>query len=103
MVDKALKVMPDNGHSLRLLLAAAGAALVAGGEKAKADDIMDTMTNRSEQMLAYYATSPTAACLTDDQRGYLLGLQSVYRAAELVGDKARSDKALGLLNQYYPR
>ena len=54
-------------------------------------------------MLAYYATKPDANLFEDDQRGYLLGLQSVYRAAELSRDKARSEKALGLMNLYYPR
>ena len=69
----------------------------------KADHILDTMTRRSEQMLAYYATKPDGSLFEDDQRAYLLSLQSVYRAAELSGDKARSEKALGLMNLYYPR
>ena len=103
VANKALELMPDNTIPYDYYSPQLVPALVAGGEKAKADQILDTMTQRSEQMLAYYATKPDGSLFEDDQRGYLLGLQSVYRAAELSGDKARSEKALGLMNQYYPR
>ena len=103
VANKCLEVMPDKAIPYDYYSPQLVPALVAGGDKKKADDLLDTMTRRSEQMLAYYATKPDAGLFEDDQRGYLLGLQSVYRAAELSGDKARSEKALGLMNQYYPR
>ena len=103
VADKALELMPDNTIPYDYYSPQLVPALIAGGEKKKADDILDTMTRRSEQMLAYYATKPDASLFEDDQRGYLLGLQSVYRAAELAGDKPRSEKAYGLMSQYYPR
>ena len=53
------------------------------------------MTQRSEQMLAYYATKPDGSLFEDDQRGYLLGLQSVYRAAELARRQGPQRKGPG--------
>ncbi|MDB5233023.1 MAG: glycosyltransferase, partial [Hymenobacter sp.] len=103
VATKCLELMPDNTVPYDYYSPQLVPALVAGGEKAKADEILDTMTRRCEQMLAYYATKPDASLFEDDQRGYLVSLQSVYRAAELAGDKARSEKAIGLMNQYYPR
>jgi hypothetical protein len=103
VANKCLELMPDNTIPYDYYSPQLVPALVAGGDKQKADNILDTMTRRSEQMLAYYATKPDASLFEDDQRGYLVSLQSVYRAAELAGDKARSEKAIGLMNQYYPR
>ncbi|GAB2697558.1 membrane protein [Hymenobacter frigidus] len=103
VADKCLALMPDNTVPYDYYSPQLVPALIAGGEKQKADEMLDTMTRRSEQMLAYYATKPDASLFEDDQRGYVLSLQSVYRAAELSGDKARSEKALGLMNLYYPR
>ena len=103
IADKALELMPDAAIPYDYYSPQLVAALVAGGEKAKADQILDTMTQRSEQMLAYYATKPDGSLFEDDQRGYLVSLQSVYMAAERTGDKARADKARGLMQQYYPQ
>ncbi|GAB3733050.1 DUF2723 domain-containing protein [Hymenobacter agri] len=103
VADKALELMPDAAIPYDYYSPQLVPALVAGGEKAKADQILDTMTQRSEQMLAYYATKPDGSLFEDDQRGYLVGLQSVYIAAERAGDKARADKARGLMQQYYPQ
>ncbi|WP_426058660.1 glycosyltransferase family 117 protein [Hymenobacter sp. B1770] len=103
VANKCLELMPDNTIPYDYYSPQLVPALVAGGDKKKADELLDTMTRRSEQMLAYYSTRPDGSLFEDDQRGYLLSLQSVYRAAELSGDKARSEKAVGLMNQYYPR
>ena len=103
VADQCLALMPDAAVPYDYYSPQLVAALVAGGEKAKADQILDTMTQRSEQMLAYYATKPDASLFDDDQRGYLVGLQSVYLSAERAGDKARADKARGLMQQYYPQ
>jgi hypothetical protein len=103
VADKCLELMPDKAVPYDYYSPLLVPALVAGGEKAKADNILDTITRRSEQMLAYYASQPDGSLFDDDQRMNLISLQSVYRAAELAGDQARSQKAAGLMNQYYPR
>jgi hypothetical protein len=103
IANKCLELMPDAAIPYDYYSPQLVPALVAGGEKAKADKLLDTMTARSEQMLAYYSTKPDGSLFEDDMRGYLLGLQSVYRAAEQAGDKARSEKAYTLMSQYYPR
>jgi hypothetical protein len=100
---KCLELMPDKAVPYDVYSPQLVPVLIASGEKKKADDILDTMTRRSEQMLAYYANKPDGSLFEDDQRGYLISLQYVYRAGELSGDKARSAKALELMNQYYPR
>ncbi|GAA4367007.1 DUF2723 domain-containing protein [Hymenobacter saemangeumensis] len=100
---KSLELMPDKAVPYDYYSPLLVPALVAGGEQAKANDILDTITRRSEQMLAYYANRRDGALFEDDQRMHLISLQSVYRAAEQVGDKARAEKAIGLMNQYYPR
>ncbi|MBF9224349.1 glycosyltransferase family 117 protein [Hymenobacter ruricola] len=103
VADKCLALMPDQAIPYDYYSPQLVPALIAGGEKAKADQLLDTMTRRSEQMLAFYSTKPDASLFEDDMRGYLLGLQSVRIAAEQAGDKARAEKAYGLMNQYYPR
>ena len=103
VATKCLDLMPDNTIPYDYYSPQLVPALVAGGDKKRADEILDTMTRRSEQMLAYYATKSDASLFEDDQRGYLLGLQSVYQAAERSGDAARSTKARGLMEQFYPR
>ena len=77
-------------------------ALVAVGEQDRANDIMDKMISRAQVALPYYQTHNPALFDMENQT-YLLSMQSVYRAAEQIGDKARAGKALELLNQYYPR
>ena len=103
VADKCLELMPDNAIPFDVYIPQLVPALVAGGEKVRAEQIMDMLTARSEQMLSYYNTRPDGSLFDDDQRGYLVTLNSVARAAELVGDKVRSQKAVALLNQFYPR
>ncbi|WP_375415892.1 protein O-mannosyl-transferase family [uncultured Hymenobacter sp.] len=100
---KCLALMPDEAIPFDVYTPQLVPALVAGGEKARANQIMDLLTDRASQMLSYYATRPDAALFDNDQRGYLVTLNSVGRAAEQVGDKARSQKAIGLLQQFYPQ
>ena len=103
VANKCLELMPNQAIPYDVYSTQLVPVLTASGEKKKADEILDTMTRNSEQMLAYYATKPDASLFEDDQRIYLVGLQYVYRAAELSGDTARSVKARGLMEQYYPR
>ncbi|QHJ09080.1 DUF2723 domain-containing protein [Hymenobacter busanensis] len=103
IVDYCLKVMPDKAIPYDYYTPQLVEPLVKVGEKQQADNIMDTMTNRAQQALAYYSTSPTSGLFDLEVQLQLLTLQSVYRAAEKTGDRARATKALQLLQQYYPQ
>ena len=76
-------------------------ALVAGGEKAKADDILDQLTARSSQLINYYKMHDEGL-FDNNQRQQLYLLESVYQAASnpLVGDEARAQKAYAVLEPY---
>jgi tetratricopeptide (TPR) repeat protein len=102
VLDKAFEAMPDATIPYDYYSPQFVPALVTVGEQARAQDIMDKMTSRAQVALAYYQTHNPALFDIESQT-YLLGLQSVYRAAEQVGDQARATKALELLQQYYPR
>jgi hypothetical protein len=98
---KCLQVMPDAAIPYDYYTPQLIPALVAGGEKAKADDIMDKLTTRSIQVLNYYQ-SHDGALFDDNQRQYLYVLQSIYQAASnpLVHDQARAQKAYAVLEPY---
>jgi len=102
VLDKAFEVMPDASIPYDYYSPQFVPALVAVGEKDRANDIMDKMTSRAQVALAYYQTHNSALFDMENQT-YLLGVQSVYRAAEQVGDQRRATKALELLQQYFPR
>ncbi|WP_242510142.1 protein O-mannosyl-transferase family, partial [Hymenobacter persicinus] len=102
ILDKAFTVMPDKSIMYDYSSAQLVVPLVQVGEKARANEMMDTMTNRAQQTLAYYSTR-NSALFDMEVQSSLISLQSVYRAAEQVGDQARAKKAYDLLNQYYPR
>jgi hypothetical protein len=102
VLDKAFQVMPDGSIPYDYYSPQFVPALVAVGEQARANDIMDKMTSRAQVALAYYQTHNPALFDMENQT-YLLGLQSVYRAAEEVGDQGRARKALEILEQYFPR
>ncbi|MCB2407244.1 glycosyltransferase family 117 protein [Hymenobacter lucidus] len=102
VLDKCFAVMPDKAIRYDYYVPQFVVPLVKVGEQARANEIMDTMTNRAQQSLAYYSTNSNSLFDMEVQTN-LLALQSVYRAAEEVGDQARAKKALDLLNQYYPR
>ena len=101
VADKCLEVMPDAAIPFDYYTPQLVPVLVATGEKAKADDILDKLTTRSIQMLNYYQ-GHDGALFDDAQRGYLLTLQSVYQAASnpLVHDEARAKKAYDVLEPY---
>jgi hypothetical protein len=98
VATKCLELMPDAAVPFDVYTPLLAPALAAGGDKARANQILDLLTSRSEQMLAYYSTRPDGSLFDDDQRGYLVTLQSVYRAAEIIGDKSRAQRAATLMN-----
>ncbi len=77
-------------------------ALVAGGERARANEIMDTTARQAQEVLTYAATHSDGSITEDTQATSYLNLQSVYQAAVQVGDTARAARALAVLRPYLP-
>jgi hypothetical protein len=99
VANKCLDVMPDAAVPYDYYTPQLVPVLYAVGEKDKANAILDKLTARSVQILSYYQTHD-GALFDDAERGYLLTLQSVYQAAEQVGDQARAKKAMDVLGPY---
>jgi tetratricopeptide (TPR) repeat protein len=102
VIDKCFEVMPDATIPYDYYAPQFVPALVEVGERTRANDIMDKVISRAQVALPYYQTHNPALFDIENQT-YLLSVQSVYRAAEQIGDQGRASKALELLNQYYPR
>lgn len=102
VLDKCFEVMPDKSVPYDYYVPQFIPALLAVGEKDRANQIMDLMTSRAERGLAYYSTH-NSALFDQEFQTYLMALNSVGRAAEQIGDQKRATKALGLLQQYYQR
>ncbi|GAA4509264.1 DUF2723 domain-containing protein [Hymenobacter ginsengisoli] len=77
-------------------------ALVAGGERARANEILDTTARQAQQVLTYAAAHPDGSISEDTQATSYLTLQSVYRAAVQVGDTARAARTLAVLRPFLP-
>ena len=101
VADKCLAVMPDEAVAYDFYTPMLVPALMAGGEQARANELLDRLTARSTQMLSYYRTHD-AALFNDNERQYLYLLQSVTQAASnpLVHDEARAQKAYAVLEPY---
>jgi hypothetical protein len=102
VIDKCFEVMPDKAVPYDYYVPQFIPALVAVGEQQRANEIMDTMTGRAERALAYYSTH-NQALFDQEFQTYLLGLNSIGRAAEAIGDQKRAGRAITLLQQYYQR
>ena len=103
VMDYCFKVMPDKAIPYDYYVPQFVVPLVKVGDTKRANEIMDTMTNRAQQALAYYNTAPDGGLFDLEVQLNLLTLQSVARAAQQVGDQARMQKAASLMEQYYPR
>ena len=68
---------------------------MAVGEQQRANEIMDTMTDRAELGLAYYSTH-NQALFDQEFQTYLMSLNSIGRAAEEIGDRKRAERAIKL-------
>ncbi|OWP62697.1 glycosyltransferase [Hymenobacter amundsenii] len=100
VLDKAFEVMPDKAIPYDYYVPQFIPALVAVGDTKRANEIMDTMIGRAERGLAYYSTH-NQALFDQEFQTYLLSLDSIGRAAEAIGDRARAERAIKLLQQYY--
>lgn len=101
VADKCLEVMPDEAVAYDFYTPMLVPALVAGGEQARANELMDRLTARSSQVISYYKTH-NESLFDDNERQYLYLLQSVAQAASnpLVHDEVRAQKAYAVLEPY---
>lgn len=76
VADKCLEVMPEAAVPYDFYTPMRVPALVAGGEQAKANELMDRLTARSSQVINYYKTHDESL-FDDNERQYLYLLQSV--------------------------
>lgn len=100
VLNKMFEVMPDKAIPYDYYVPQFIPALMAVGEQQRANEIMDTMTDRAERGLAYYSTH-NQALFDQEFNTYLMTLNSIGRAAEEIGDQKRAERAIRLLQQYY--
>ena len=99
VADKCLAVMPDRALPYDYFTPGLVPALVAGGEAARAHQLMDLLLDRTQRALAYYAAHPNP--LMEREVGQHLGTaQQLYLAARQVGDAPRANRAYQLILPY---
>jgi hypothetical protein len=102
VIDRCLRVMPDDTVPYDYNTADLVAPLVQLGEAPRAHRIMDTLTNRAQQTLAYYSQHEPARFEREIQ-AEAITLSHLYQAAADTNDQPRATRILGLLEQYVPR
>ncbi|MBX0290610.1 DUF2723 domain-containing protein [Hymenobacter sp. HSC-4F20] len=100
VLQKCLTVLPDTALPYDAYTPDLVSSLVAVGETRRAQEIMDTLTTRTTQHLAYYAARPDAALFEREIGMQLFTLQHLYLAAADTGDAARANQLAGILQQY---
>ncbi|WP_460612547.1 glycosyltransferase family 117 protein [Hymenobacter seoulensis] len=100
VLHKCLSVLPDAALPYDAYTPDLVPSLVAVGETERAKEIMDTLTTRTTQHLAYYASRPDAALFDREIGMQLFTLQHLYVAAADTGDVARANELAGILQQY---
>ncbi|MCC3158133.1 DUF2723 domain-containing protein [Hymenobacter sp. 15J16-1T3B] len=102
VVDRCLRVMPDDTVPFDYNTADLVAPLAAAGEAPRAQRLMDMLTNRAQQNLAYYRSHEPALFEREIQVNAVM-LSRLYQAAADTNDTARAQRIVGLLEQYVPR
>ncbi|RAK63956.1 glycosyltransferase family 117 protein [Hymenobacter edaphi] len=102
VVDRCLRVMPDDTVPFDYSTADLLAPLAAAGEAPRARRLMDLLTNRAQQNLAYYGSHEPARFEREIQVNAVM-LSRLYQAAADTNDTARAQRIVGLLEQYVPR
>ncbi|UOQ76416.1 hypothetical protein MUN84_17940 [Hymenobacter sp. 5516J-16] len=100
VLQKCLTVLPDTALPYDAYTPDLVPSLVAVGETHRAREIMDTLTTRTTQHLAYYAARPDAALFEREIGMQLFTLQHLYLAAADTNDAARATALAGILRQY---
>ena len=99
LADKCLAVMPDQAMPYDLYTPQLVPALVAGGETKRATQLLDVLLARTQHTLLYYSSHPNA--LMDREVGQAIGTaQTLYLAAQQIGDTPRAAQAYELLRPY---
>jgi len=100
VADFCLQVMPMDTVPYDTFSPLLAPALVAGGQRARANELLDTTFQNATQSLAYLATRPDASLFNMDQHLSLVQIQNVYRAAAQTGDTVRAQRAWAVLQPY---
>ncbi|UYZ64968.1 glycosyltransferase family 117 protein [Hymenobacter weizhouensis] len=100
VLRKCLAVLPDAALPYDAYSPDLVPPLLAVGETDRAHEIMDTLTARTAQRLAYYAAHPNAALFDRDISLQLFTLQHLYQAAADTNDAPRAQLLAGLLQQH---
>ncbi|MGI4739211.1 MAG: glycosyltransferase family 117 protein [Janthinobacterium lividum] len=100
VADFCLQVMPMDTVPSDMFSPLLAPALAAGGQRARANELLDTTLQSATQSLAYLAARPDASLFAMDQRVNLAQIQNVYRAAAQTGDTVRAQRALAVLQTY---
>ncbi|WP_236647180.1 DUF4345 domain-containing protein [Hymenobacter busanensis] len=102
VIDHCLRVLPDDSVPYDAFTADLVAPLVQLGDAPRAHYILDTLTNRAQQSLAYYSTHEPARFDREVQENAIL-LSRLYQAAADTNDQARATRIAQLFQQYVPR
>ena len=100
VADFCLQVMPPDTVPYDSFSPLLAPALVAGGQRQRANELLDTTLRSATQSLAYFATRPDARLFDYYQHLDLLQVENVYRAAAQTGDTVRAQQALAVLQPY---
>jgi hypothetical protein len=103
VADYCLQVMPPDTVPYDSFSPLLAPALVAGGERQRANMLLDTTLREATQSLDYYAARPDAALFDFTRNLNLMQVQNVYRAAAQVQDTARAQRAMAVLQPYLQR
>ncbi|UOG76404.1 DUF2723 domain-containing protein [Hymenobacter tibetensis] len=99
VADKCLTLIPDRAIAYDFYTPQLIPALVAGGEKQRAEQLQDVLLDRTKRALLYYTSQPSP--LMDREIGqYIATVQQLYLAAQQVGDTQRATQAFELLRPY---
>jgi hypothetical protein len=102
VIDQCFRVMPDDTIPFDYNNADLIAPLAQVGETRRAEQLLDLLTDRAQQSLAYYSTHEPA--LFEREIGVnILTLQHLYQAAADTNDQVRAARIAALAEQYYPR
>jgi len=100
VAEYCLRVMPNAAIPYDYYSPQLVPALVAGGARARANEILDTTARQAQQVIAYAAAHPGGSVPENTQSTSIMELQSVYQSALQVGDTARAQQAFAILQPY---
>jgi tetratricopeptide (TPR) repeat protein len=103
VADYCLQVMPPDTVPYDSFSPLLAPALLAGGERQRANVLLDTTLHEATQSLDYYAARPDAALFDFTRNLNLMQVQNVYRAAAQMQDTVRAQRALAVLQPYMQR